>query len=116
MELVSWIFFGPAKLLAVLPTAGFVIASVFIGVQAWLSHRSKTPFERTFFREAPVLGGLLWLIFNLYELQVSANAVRNLTGDTLRMDLIILVPILYVMTLAALLSIRAQLKRNRPDH
>ena len=115
MELASWIFFGPAKLLAVLPYAGFVIACVFIGVQAWLTHRSKTPFERRFFREAPVLGGLLWLIFNLYELQVSANAARGLTGDTLRMDLIILVPILYVMTFAALLSIRAQLKLNRPD-
>ena len=115
MELVSWIFFGPAKLLAVLPTAGFVIAGVFIGVQVWLTHRRKTRFERTFFREAPVLGGLLWLIFNLYELQVSANTARNVTTDTLRMDLIILVPILYVMTFAALLSIRAQLQPHRPD-
>lgn len=115
MELVSWIFFGPAKLLAVLPYAGFMLASVFVSVQAWLSHRSKTPFERTFFREAPVLGGLLWLIFNLYELQVSAIAARNQTADSLRMDLIILVPILYVMTLAALLSIRAQLKHKRSD-
>ncbi len=115
MELVNWIFFGPAKLLAAMPYAGLVIACVFIGVQAWLSHRSKTPFERTFFREAPVLGGLLWLIFNLYELQVSAIAARNLPADSLRMDLIILVPILYVMTLAALLSIRAQLKPKRPD-
>ncbi len=115
MELVSWIFFGPAKLLAVLPYAGFVVGGVFVGTQAWLSHRSKTPFERTFFREAPVLGGLLWLIFNLYELQVSAIAARNLSADSLRMDLIILVPILYVMTLAALLSIRAQLKPKRPD-
>ena len=115
MELVSWIFFGPAKLLAILPYAGFAITCVFVGVQAWLSYRSKTPFERAFFREAPVLGGLLWLIFNLYELQVSAIAVRNLAAVSLRMDLIILVPILYVMTLAALLSIRAQLKSKRPD-
>ena len=115
MELVSWIFFGPAKLLAVWPYAGFVIGSAFVGLQAWLSHRSKTPFDRTFFREAPVLGGLLWLIFNLYERQVIAIAAKNLTADSLRMDLIILVPILYVMTLAALLSIRTQLKSNRSD-
>ena len=115
MEFVSWIFFGPAKLLAVWPYAGFVIGGAFVGLQAWLSHRSKTPFDRTFFREAPVLGGLLWLIFNLYELQVSAIAAKGLTADGLRMDLIILVPILYVMTLAALISIRTQLKFKRPD-
>ena len=110
MELVDWIFFGPAKLIAVWPYAGFLIAALLIGVQAALSWRNGALFERGFFREAAVFAGLLWVIFNLYELQFAATFQQKLAGSSLRMDLIILVPILYVLTLAALLSIRAQLK------
>ena len=113
MEIVSWIFFGPAKLVANWPYAGVLIAVAFIAVQAWLSSRRGTLFERGFFREAPVFAGLLWLIFNLYELQLAATLARNLAGTTLRMDLIILVPILYVLTVAAIVSIRAQLQDKR---
>ena len=110
MELVDWIFFGPAKLIAVWPYAGFLIAALLIGVQAALSWRKGALFERGFFREAPVFAGLLWVIFNLYELQFAATFQQKLAGSSLRMDLIILVPILYVLTLAAMLSLRTQLK------
>ena len=115
MALVDWIFFGPAKLLAIWPYAGGLIAIVLIGVQAALSWRKGAFFERGFFREAPVFAGLLWLIFNLYELQIAATFPQKLAGGTLRMDLIILVPILYVLTLAAIFSIRAQLLNKRTD-
>ena len=109
MELVDWIFFGPAKLIAAWPYAGFLIAVLLIGVQAALSWRKGALFEAKFFREAPVFAGLLWAIFNLYELQFAATFAQTLDGSSFRMDLIVLVPILYVLTLAAILSIRAQL-------
>ena len=109
MEFVSWIFFGPAKLVAVWPYAGLLIAIALIAAQAWLSWCKGAPFGRDFFREAPVLAGLLWLIFNLYELQLAAILSQNRVDSMLRMDLIILVPILYGLTLAAIFSARTQL-------
>ena len=113
MEFIHWIFFGPAKLIAIWPYAGVIIAAALIAVQAWLSSRRGTLFKRGFFRKAPVFAGLLWLIFNLYEWQLSATLAQNLIDTTLRMDLIILVPILYVLTCAALMSIRAQVQDKR---
>lgn len=115
MELVSWIFFGPAKLVAAWQYAGILIAVTLIGMQAWFSWRKGTLLERDFFRKAPVLAGLLWLIFNLYELQQAAILAQIQASATLRMDLIILVPILYVLTFAAVLSIRAQFRDNRAN-
>ena len=111
MEFVSWIFFGPAKLVAAWPYAGILIGIALIAAQAWLSLHNGTLFRRDFFREATVLAGLLWLIFNLYELQLAAVLTQNKVESTLRMDLIILVPILYVLTLAAFFSMRAQLRK-----
>ena len=110
MEFIDWIFFGPSKLIAAWSYAGFLIAALLIGVQAVFSWRKGVLFEAKFFREAPVFAGLLWAIFNLYELQYAATFAQKLDGSSFRMDLIILVPILYVLTLAAMLSIRAQLK------
>ena len=115
MQLVSWIFFGPAMLVAAWPFAGILIAAALIAAQTWLSLLRGTLLERKFFREAPVLAGFLWLIFNLYELQVTTISRQNLSGDALRIDLIILVPILYALTFAAALSIRAQLRNNAGD-
>lgn len=113
MELVNWIFFGPAKIVAGWAYAGILIGAALIGVQVWLARRKGAAIDRDFFRQAPVLAGLLWMIFNLYELQVVAILAKNPVGGALRMDLIILVPILYVLTFAAILSIRAQLQNGR---
>lgn len=115
MDLVSWIFFGPARLVAAWPYAGILIALILIGSQVWLSARKRVPFDRNFFREAPVFAGLLWAIFNLYELQIAATSNQNPGSGSLRMDLIILVPILYVLTVAALVSIRAQLRDRQAN-
>ena len=114
MEFVNWLFFGPAKLIGVWPYAGAAIATVLIAVQAWLVWSAQKPFSLSFFREAPVFAGILWLIFNAFELQMSAIAARqsNAPSGFLRMELIVLVPILYVLTIAAVLSLARQL--NRP--
>ena len=81
-----------------------------IWLQAILSWRKGTLLQRNFFREAAVMAGLLWLIFNLYELQVSAILAKSDSGNTLRMDLVILIPILYALTAAAVLSVIAQMR------
>ena len=112
MEFTSWIFFGPAKLVAIWPYAGALIAVPLIVTQIILSHRRATLFQREFFREAPVFAGVLWIIFNLYELQLAATFAQQQVAGTLRIDLIILVPILYVLTIAAVLSLRAQLRNK----
>ena len=116
MEVVNWIFFGPAKLVAVWPFAGITIGLALIAMQSWLSLKKGMLFQRNYFREAAVLAGLLWLIFNLYELQFAAVLAQNQIAGTLRMDLIILVPVLYVMTLAAMLSIYTQIRDRKPTN
>ena len=116
MEFVNWIFFGPAKLVAAWPFAGITIGLALIAVQTWLSLRKGMLFQRDYFREAAVLAGLLWLIFNLYELQFAAVLAQNQIVGTLRMDLIILVPVLYVMTLAAMFSIYTQIRGRKPTN
>ncbi len=114
MLMLDWIIFGPARLLAVWPYAGVWIAVVLLAMQAWFSWRRGVLFERQYFREAPVLGGLLWLIFNLYELQLAATLLKGQGANTVRMDLVFLVPILYVMTLAAVWAIVSQLRGVLP--
>ncbi len=117
MDIFEWLFFGPAKLIALWAYAGVAIAVGMIAMQAWLTWRARKPFDLRFFREAPVFAGLLWLIFTAFELQMSAIAAKT-AGGFLRLDLIVLVPILYVMTAAAVLSLvkqmRAPAKPGRP--
>ena len=113
---MSLIFFGPAVLIAHWPYAGVVIAIILIATQTLLNARAGRRFDRAFFREAAVFAGLLWLIFGFYEMQIMAAMVNaGRVGEPLnffRIDLIILIPILYLMTLAAILSIVQQLKDN----
>jgi hypothetical protein len=101
MEILNWIFFGPAMLIAALPYAGFLIGVILLAGQAIRTLRlSKGAFDRAWFREPPVLAGLIWLIFNLYELQVAAVFAEKNPPATpmLRLDLLVVAPILYVLT------------------
>jgi hypothetical protein len=113
MDFFQWIFFGPAKLIVVWPYAGVAFATILIAAQLWLHLRDGRTFSLQFFREPAVFAGVLWLVFNAYELQVSAIAAKG-GGSFLRIDLMVLVPILYVMTAAALLSILRQRRPYRP--
>lgn len=98
MDLLDTILFGPARLVAVWPYAGVAIFAMLVALQLLVGRRSTRPF----LREAPVFAGILWLIFNAYELQVGSLAADG--KGFLRIDLIVLVPILYALTVAALLS------------
>lgn len=107
MELMQWIFFGPAKLVALWPHAGIAIAAAFISIQVALNLRAGDAFDKTFFRKAPVFAGLLWLIFDFYEMQIQVVMTKSAGPDAslLRLDLVVLTPILYLLSAIALLTI-----------
>ncbi len=113
---MSWIFFGPAVLIAYWPYAGIAIATILIVTQIILTVRKSGAFDKSFFRKAPVFAGLLWLIFGFYEMQMRAAMTSvskpNEVMSFFRLDLIILVPILYLMTAAAVYSVARQVQRN----
>lgn len=104
MELLNWILFGPAKLIAAWPYAGYLFGAALIAAELWLYRRHRRAFTYGLFREAAVFTGLLWMIFNAYERQVAATA----SASALRIDLVVLVPVLYAMTLAAAWAIHRQ--------
>ena len=103
MELLQWIFFGPARLIAAWPYAGVLLAACLILPQLWLHWRQQSQWDRQLFRRPGVFAGILWLIFNGYELQMAAIASK-VDGGLLRIDLMVLVPILYVLTAFAVVS------------
>ena len=106
MEIAQWVFFGPAKLAALWPYSGVAIAIGFIALQAIVYARAGSPFDQAFFRKAPVFAGLLWLIFGFYEMQVQAILVQPANAaPLLRLDMIVLTPILYVLSAMAIGSI-----------
>ncbi len=119
--MMEWIFFGPAKLVAVWPYAGAAIAVALIATQAALNVRAAKPFGQQFFREAAVFAGFLWLIFGFYELQVAAalttpaaNAGKaKAVTELFRLDLVVLVPILYLLTAFAIWAIAKQLRGTK---
>ncbi len=104
MELMNWIFFGPAKLIAWHPYAGFLIGGTLLSAAAARSVQLSRGFDRHWFRQPAVLAGLLWLLFNLYELQVVAVFSQQAgPGRSLfRIDLLVLAPILYTLSALAL--------------
>jgi hypothetical protein len=109
MDLLTWLLFAPAKLIALWPAAGFALGAVLIGWEAAHYWRRTRPWSAAFFREAPVFAGLLWILFNAYEWQVAAT---RLGGSPLRLDLIVLVPILYALTGMACLVVWRQFTRG----
>jgi hypothetical protein len=103
MELMNWIFFGPAKLIALHPYAGFLIGVTLLAAAAARSVQLSRGFDRQWFRQPAVLAGLLWLLFNLYELQVVAvfSQQPDQGKSLFRIDLLVLAPILYTLTALA---------------
>ena len=108
MQIFDWIFFGPAKLVAWWPYAGYVIGAVLIAIEVGVSLHAQASIWAAgfaFFRRAPVFAGLLWWVFNAYERQTVATGAA-----ALRIDLMVFVPILYVLTIAAIVTIAHKLR------
>lgn len=113
METLSLLLYGPAILARAIPASSFVIGGFLIAIQLGMFRLSGRRYDRQFFRMAPTFGGLLWIIFGLYELQIQAG------GETLvapiRIDLLVLAPILYVFSLLAAISLVQQLRGRAGD-
>jgi cation transporter-like permease len=106
MELLSWVFFGPAKLISLIPYAGFVIGGTLLAAQGIRTKLLGGAINKDWFRNSTALAGLVWMIFNLYELQVGAVFGKRQPSDValFRIDLTVITPILYVLTVAAVFS------------
>ena len=104
---MNWLFFGPAKLIALAPYAGFGLGAAFIALQALRTVLAQSPLNRLWFRRPAVLAGLTWLIFNLYELQVAAVFAQTQAVDHVlfRLDLTVITPILYVLSAFAVYTL-----------
>jgi hypothetical protein len=113
METLSLLLFGPAILARAIPASGFVIGGFLIAIQLVMFRLLGRRYDRQFFRMAPTFGGLLWIIFGLYELQMQAGE-KTLTAP-IRIDLLILAPILYVFSLLAAISLIQQLRGRAGD-
>ena len=113
MEILSLLLFGPAILARAIPASSFVIGGFLIVTQLGMFRLFGRRCDRQFFRMAPTFGGLLWIIFGLYELQMQAGE-KTLTA-AIRIDLLVLAPILYVFTLLAVISLAQQLRGRAGD-
>jgi hypothetical protein len=113
METLSFLLFGPAILARAIPASSFVIGGFLIAIQLGMFRLFGRRYDRQFFRMAPTFGGLLWIIFGLYELQIQAGA-KTLTAP-IRIDLLILAPILYVFSLLAAISLVQQIRGRAGD-
>jgi hypothetical protein len=105
MEWLTWVLFGPAKLVAWQPYAAVGLGLVLIGVELlrWISEGQAA--SRDVFRRPGVFAGLLWCIFNFYELQLLAVfSASGQTNSLFRLDLIVLTPLLYALSAYAAFS------------
>lgn len=112
-DAMDWLLFGPSMLIAHWPYAGYVVGAILGAVAVWRRLKIGLPFDLGFFRDPIVFAGILWMVFNAYERQTTAIASQSsgvgVTG-AFRMDLIVLIPILYVMSAAAVVAIVGKLK------
>ena len=113
MTILTTILYGPALLVQAMPLACFGIGGLFIALQLGLWRLGGRRMEWQFFRMAPVFSGLLWIIFAMYELQM--QAVTKVAALPIRLDLLVLTPILYVFTLVALVSLVQQFRGRAGD-
>lgn len=117
MDIMNWIFFGPAKLVALSAwlVAGVGIAFIAAEVALMFLTRGHVQSRADFFRLPGILCGLLWLIFLGYELQMGAAFANSPTGATkpLRWDLLVLTPILIGMSVLACYSIAPRIHKSR---
>ncbi len=111
-----WLIYGPAQLVERAPSIGFAIGSCALGVQLVRSLANREHLSRQWLRYPLVLSGLLWLLFTLYELQMIAVGM-GLATTRLRLDLIVLTPILYGLSAFGIASLfsRAGSRAARPE-
>ena len=60
MEFMHWLFFGPSKLIAWHPYAGFIVGATLLAVAVACALQLSNRLDRQWFRQPAVLAGLLW--------------------------------------------------------
>ncbi len=75
-------------------------------INLWLN---KAPVSAQSAREPGIFTGLLWLIFVLYEQQMQFVAA---IASGFRLDLIVLVPVLYILTVFSVWSLIVQTRKG----
>ncbi len=109
MDKLLTIFFFPVAIMTGYPLLALVPAGSFLGFYFWQRMREEKPnLKKAFF---PVLlSGLVWLVFAIYEYRMylwSKTVVAPI-----RVDLLLITPILYLFTLAGILSIWRTFKKT----
>jgi hypothetical protein len=108
MEILSLLLFGPAILARTFPLSTFLIGGFLIATQLGMFRLFGRRYDRQFFRMAPTFGGLLWIVFGLYEMQIQAG--EKVLTASIRIDVLILAPALYVFSVLAVISLVQQLR------
>ena len=111
MDRLITIFFFPIAVMVGYPFLALMPAGGFLGFYFWQRNRKNhTNFKKAYFRV--LLGGIVWLVFTIYEYRMyhwSKTVVAPI-----RVDLLLITPILYLFTIAALLAICRILKKSEP--
>ncbi len=109
MDKLITIFFFPIVLMVGYPFLALVPAAGFLGFYFCGRNREeRSHSKKAFFRV--LLGGLVWLVFAIYEYRMyhwSKTVVAPI-----RVDLLLITPILYLFTIAGILAIWRILKRT----
>ncbi len=109
MDKLITLFFFPIALMVGYPFLAFVPAGSFLSFYFWQRNRGESAHsKKAFFRV--LLCGLAWLVFAIYEYRMyywSKTVVAPI-----RVDLLLITPILYLFTIAGFLAIWRILKRT----
>ncbi|MBL8515412.1 MAG: hypothetical protein JNM76_00470 [Betaproteobacteria bacterium] len=92
------IFYAPMAMVTVRPMAPFIIAAVFALLQVVLLIRQRALPTLLLWRRPALFAAAIWVVYGLYELQVQATQPYA----NIRIDLLVLAPILYVFTVIAI--------------
>ena len=96
MDFLS-IFFAPMALVAAYPAAPFLIAAALAAGQIALLLKHRLSYRLILWRRPLLFAAAIWVVYGLYEMQVQAT----MPDANIRIDLLVLSPILYVFTLVA---------------
>lgn len=91
------LFYAPMKLVQAWPAAPFMLAALFalaqLGLMLFRQHRPAM----ILWRRPALFAAAIWVVYGLYELQVQATSAYA----NIRIDLLVLAPILYVFSAVA---------------
>jgi hypothetical protein len=88
------LFYAPMALVQVWPAAPFLLAGLFALAQLGLLLARKHRPAMILWRRPALFAAAIWVVYGLYELQVQATALYA----NIRIDLLVLTPILYVFS------------------